>query len=267
MSYILDALKKLEKEHRHGSVPDLLTVQDLMLQEPKKRPLWPYLLLLALLLNAVILVWWLSPWQPKKTKVVTQSTALNQHESTASESAHEVTDVRLPEVAPSNDIGKTINPALKPETDIVKTDETRFNVVQQSRRAQAKDDLNRKVPEKPIQTIDMGRQREIPPVVSKQTPAANYFSDKQQNGIYNGTAAEQRIFNLKDLPSSVQQSLPPFSISVFIYSEDPAYRMVKINGQMLRESQDLTDGLKLKEITPDGVIFSYQNYRFRVGLK
>jgi hypothetical protein len=43
--------------------------------------------------------------------------------------------------------------------------------------------------------------------------------------------------------------------------------MVKINGQMLREGQDLTDGLELKEITHDGVILSYQNYRFHVGLK
>jgi general secretion pathway protein B len=267
MSYILDALKKLEKKRHHGSVPDLLTFQDLMVQEPKKRPLWPYLFLIVLLLNAVILVWWLSPWQSKKTEMVAQPTAVIQHESKASESEYKVTDIRSPEVASSHDIGKTINPALKSETVTAKTDETRVKVAQQNQRVQAKDDLNINVPDRPAQTIDMSRHHEIPPVVSKQTPAANYFSDKQQNGTHNSTSAEQRIFNLNDLPSSVQQSLPPFTISVFIYSEDPNYRMVKINGQMLREGQDLTNGLKLKEITPDGVIFSYQNYRFRVGLK
>jgi general secretion pathway protein B len=267
MSYILDALKKSEKEHQHGSVPDHLTVQDLMVQEPKKRTLWPYLLLLALLLNAVILVWWLSPWQSKKTKIVAQSTTASQYESGASGSAHDVTDIRLPEAALSNNTGKTINPAIKPEPSVVNQDESRSDIVQPNREVQAKGDLKGNVPDKPAQTTDMSRQRESPPVVSKQTPSDNYPSDKQQNSTHNGTAAEKRIFSLKDLPSSVQQSLPPFSISVFIYSEDPAYRMVKINGQMLREGEDLTEGLKLKEIIPDGVIFSYQNYRFRVGLK
>jgi hypothetical protein len=42
--------------------------------------------------------------------------------------------------------------------------------------------------------------------------------------------------------------------------------MVKINGQAMREGQDLIAGLKLEEITQNGVIFSYQNYRFRIGL-
>jgi hypothetical protein len=55
MSYILDALKKSEKEHQQGTVPDLMTVQDVMVQEPTKRPLLPYLLLVALLLNAALL--------------------------------------------------------------------------------------------------------------------------------------------------------------------------------------------------------------------
>jgi general secretion pathway protein B len=267
MSYILDALKKLEKKRHHGSVPDLLTLQDLMAQEPKKRPLWPYLFLIVLLLNAVILVWWLSPWQSKNAEMVAQPTAVIQHESRASGSAHEVTDIRAQEAASSHDIGKTINPVLKPETSVAKTDKTRVKVAQQNQRVQAKDDLEENLSDRPAQTTDMSRQRESSPIVSKQTPAANYFSDKQQNSTHNSTLAEQRIFNLNDLPSSVQQSLPPFTISVFIYSEDPNYRMVKINGQMLREGQDLTNGLKLKEITPDGVIFSYQNYRFRVGLK
>jgi hypothetical protein len=43
--------------------------------------------------------------------------------------------------------------------------------------------------------------------------------------------------------------------------------MARINGSMIREGEYLTAGLKLEEITPDGVIFSYQNYRFHVGPK
>jgi general secretion pathway protein B len=65
MSYILDALKKSEKERQQGTVPDFMTVQDAMVQEHKKR-LLPYLLIVSLLINSALFVWWLVPWQSKK---------------------------------------------------------------------------------------------------------------------------------------------------------------------------------------------------------
>jgi general secretion pathway protein B len=55
MSFILDALKKLEQKRQHGSVPDLTTVHTTHQQSSKKRHLWPYLVVAALILNAGIL--------------------------------------------------------------------------------------------------------------------------------------------------------------------------------------------------------------------
>ena len=49
MSYILDALKKSEKERRRGTLPDMLTVQDIVAEKPKKRFVWASLLVAALL--------------------------------------------------------------------------------------------------------------------------------------------------------------------------------------------------------------------------
>ena len=40
--------------------------------------------------------------------------------------------------------------------------------------------------------------------------------------------------------------------------------MVRVNEHMMREGQDLTDGVKLEEITRDGIILRYQKYRFYV---
>jgi hypothetical protein len=42
--------------------------------------------------------------------------------------------------------------------------------------------------------------------------------------------------------------------------------MVRVNGNRMKEGQYLTTGLKLEEIIPDGVIFSYMHYRFRIGI-
>ncbi len=62
MSFILDGLKKLEEKQHRDSVPDLLTVHSPVPQRSKK-DIWPYLLIAVLLINALLLLLWLRPWQ------------------------------------------------------------------------------------------------------------------------------------------------------------------------------------------------------------
>jgi general secretion pathway protein B len=259
MSYILDALKKSEKERQRGTVPDILTVQDALEQETKKRLMWPYLLLVALLLNAFLLVWWLGPWQTKKTTIVAQSTTKNQLDSKILNS-------------PSHSLIVTNGPSVntvehESKTSVTKPAEKLLNVVQQNQQVQAKTDLQRKVPNNPIPTVNVSGAPEISPIIPQQATVINHSSVEPQTNTYTRASAEKRVFNLKELPLSIQQNLPAFSISAFVYSSDPTIRMIKINGQAMREGQDLISGLKLEEITQDGVVFSYQNYRFRIGLK
>jgi general secretion pathway protein B len=78
---------------------------------------------------------------------------------------------------------------------------------------------------------------------------------------------ENKIYKLNELPSSIRQNLPAFSISALLYSSNPASRMVSVNDQMMYEGQDLAGGVKLEEITRDGVIFRHQKIRFLVGVK
>jgi hypothetical protein len=82
-----------------------------------------------------------------------------------------------------------------------------------------------------------------------------------------GPPIANRLYNVSELPLQVRQNLPDFSVSVFIYSDEPASRLVRINGQMMREGQNLTSGVKLEEIVPSGVIFSCQRYRFLIAPK
>lgn len=259
MSYILDALKKSEKERQRGTLPDILTVQDTLEQEPKKRLMWPYMLLLALLLNAFLLVWWLSPWQTKKTTIVTRSSNKNQLESKVlSSPSHSLTVTNSPG-------GNAVEHGSK--TSVAKPVENLVNVVQQNQNVRVKTDLQKKAPNKTIPTVNAKVPPEISPIIPQQSPVIDHSSSEPQTSTYTRTAVEKRLLNLNELPLSVQQSLPAFSISAFVYSIDPTIRMVKINGQAMREGQDLIAGLKVEEIIPDGVIFSYQNYRFRVGLR
>jgi len=87
-----------------------------------------------------------------------------------------------------------------------------------------------------------------------------------------GTAAAdaarvQTVASMADLPLSVQQELPAMTISFHVYSGDSEKRLVGINNRMLREGEHVVPGLKLEQITPDGMILGYKGYSFRRGLK
>jgi general secretion pathway protein B len=76
------------------------------------------------------------------------------------------------------------------------------------------------------------------------------------------TAGSGPTGRLQDLPSTVRDSVPRMSVSMLIYSSTPGDRYININGSRMREGQEVSAGLKVEEITPDGAVFSYQGYRF-----
>ena len=80
------------------------------------------------------------------------------------------------------------------------------------------------------------------------------------------TREDRKVYSLNDLPPSVGQTLPDIAISGHSYSADPSSRIVFINGKTMREGQVVTGDLKLEQITSDGIILSYQGYRFRKGV-
>jgi general secretion pathway protein B len=106
-----------------------------------------------------------------------------------------------------------------------------------------------------------GTSREAAGAVPRKTA-------KQPVGTAAADAARvQTVVSMADLPLSVQQELPAMTISVHVYSGDPGKRLVGINNRMLREDEHVVPGLKLEQITPDGMIFGYKGYSFRRGVK
>lgn len=98
--------------------------------------------------------------------------------------------------------------------------------------------------------------RSEPVAPAKATPAA----------AGDGTP-EPRIVPLAELPAAVQQELPKIAVALHAYSSKPQDRLVSINDRLLSEGDYVVPGLRLEQITPDGMVLSFRGYRFSRGVK
>ena len=71
---------------------------------------------------------------------------------------------------------------------------------------------------------------------------------------------------MAELPASIRGELPQLKFTVHAYAVKPASRILGIDNRILREGDTVAPGLKLEEITPDGMILSYKGYRFSRGV-
>jgi general secretion pathway protein B len=239
MSYILDALKKSEKDRRRGSIPDPLTIQETPPHRLRRRALWPYLIMVALILNAGVFAFWSGLLPTKNPIRATETISGGQEairESKPSSSAAAKSEGS--EVMGKKGGPETSNPL---EKEIVNNEKN-----------------NR-------QKQSIRNETDTPRIAPGETTPA--LAPVEVKSSHVAVPMPNRIYTLNELPLPVRQNLPELLVSVFLYSDDPASRLVRINGQMMKEGQDLIPGLKLEEIVPSGVIFSYQSYRFLIGPK
>ena len=223
MSYILEALKKLEQKRRREEGTHLLSDQHPAALPRKRRSPWPYLLFLALLLNAGLLLWWLFPWpQPQPGRSALQSR-------------------------------ETIKEDSRPDTFTGREDRRDNGTAMQA--------------PSPGISIPPAQQRiasETPPPAV--APDADRHPHEPQQPQKRALTPGQRTVGINELPPSLRTALPDLTISGHFFDASPSSRVVMIGGRTLHEGQAVSPGLKLEQITRDGVVFSYQGYRFREGV-
>ncbi len=75
---------------------------------------------------------------------------------------------------------------------------------------------------------------------------------------------DARVPTLAELPEPTRRALPPLRFEGAVYSNDPASRLLMLNGQMLREG-DTTDGdINVERIKPSSAVLSYRGQRFEL---
>jgi general secretion pathway protein B len=241
MSYILDALRKSDQQRQRGAAPTLLAGQATAVA-PKQPAFLAYGLLAAVLLGVGVAIGWLRPWQ-------TEQAAPGRAEFVAAKPLESTPRHAAP--APS-----AMPPQPKQESQVRNTTPP----------VQAAPVPVPTKPQPPARTKP--EPRSTPPEADTTTPRkAAAPVPKQPVGTAAYAARVPSVISMAELPLSLQQELPPMTISVHAYSGNPPDRLVGINNRMLREGEDVAPGLKLEQITPDGMIFGYKGYSFRRGVK
>ncbi len=66
---------------------------------------------------------------------------------------------------------------------------------------------------------------------------------------------------LAELPDGQRSALPALKLNMHVYAKDPANRFVLVNGNRLAEGESGSDGVRVVEIRPDGVVVDAKSVR------
>lgn len=78
-------------------------------------------------------------------------------------------------------------------------------------------------------------------------------------------SAEDNIGPLQSLPESVQREIPKVSFGGYIYSPNPAERLLLVDKMLRREGEEVAPGLVLERLLPKAAIMNYRGSRYRVA--
>jgi hypothetical protein len=267
MSIILDALKKLELKKQRGSAPDLMAVHASEFNTPQNKKLWPLLITIILVINAVVFGAFFY--------------TSDKNEINVTPTADKITSIdTVADIKSSNDDATVLPPSsaedhpntLKPETVSLKENilEKPMKGEKHIQQEQISNDQ-----ESPEPLTSVSGTREFLPTEDELLVLRDKIKEEQSTipdppAMADDLPAQDNSDNKEPLPEfsqlskDMQKELPSISINGHIYSDNPSSRMVNINGHIMREGEEIADDLRIDEITLSGIIFTYKDIRFRI---
>ncbi len=108
-----------------------------------------------------------------------------------------------------------------------------------------------------VGTATASRPRPSEPSVALAAPRSASPGSATSRG-----AAAPSAPAIGDLPASIRAQVPPITLSIYMFADDPAARRVRINDQSLHEGDPVTPDLQVAAITRDGVVLRFKGTAF-----
>jgi general secretion pathway protein B len=247
MSYILDALKKAERDRPAATVPTLETVH----QPPAgpARRLWPWVGAILVLINAGVLIWLMGsgPMRPTAIPAGSPATPAASAPATVTEPAVPARPADpAPRVSPSEPpaaVAAAPPPPSPPQPE-------RTPAV--PKRAEAA-----RVPSVALAPVaPRVEPRQPKPADARAEPTARPAPVKPASPT-TGPASG-------DMSPGSQEVIQRMKLQVVVYSDIPAQRLVFIDNRKYVEGQSIDSKVLVESIMPDGAILIYQGQRFKL---
>jgi len=247
MSYILEALKKSEQERGAGNIPSVQTVHSSSLLYRKEKPVrWPYILIIAVLLNIGIIGYFIYMQQSRSTTMITQAIHTENIANKPVITVPPTTTARAAEQ-------KKISSQPITNTLVTAQSETANNNAKDRNSTSHTEELTHTDATTQLSVKKLASRKISHPAIP--TTEAN-----------NTDIATPVVIEEQDLPESIKRKLPTLTISSHVYSDNPQQRSMVINDRSFEEGDYVMDGLILYKITPDGAIFKYKDLLFHDGV-
>lgn len=244
MSYILEALKKSDRERRQGEIPGLQSDHGKRPDSGKKgqsRVVWKWVgagILSLGILSALVF------YQGMRKKDTALQEKINALEKTVGQLQEQPVQ---PDTAPP------------PGMD---TAAAQRAAAEETAKEDAEWAAGGGQPQVMEEETTPDNRGEIPDILPPPESASSAKTVGQK------TTAEQDedVPLMQDLPAGIRKRLPPLTLAGHVFSENAAKRMIIINNRICREGDMVEDQLYLDQIVWEGLILRYQEVRFRMNL-
>jgi general secretion pathway protein B len=75
---------------------------------------------------------------------------------------------------------------------------------------------------------------------------------------------EEKLPSLRELPEAIQRAVPPVTFGGYMYSKNPADRLLLIDKTLRHEGEEVAPGLVLEKLLPKAAVMNYKGNRYRV---
>lgn len=290
MSYILNALRKAEKERQQKQEQTL----GAQLQDHKTstaRGLMPWLLLL-LAINLCVLAYVMlreeGQTQGGNQQPVAQAAPpvaeFAKKSSTAPESAEpevsrEQSQVAEIEASPrKNTVSAASEPKLGMDESVKTEAEMQQTVIpEENLEFESSQPLVSAASEKPKQAVDVPADIAVATGENSEKLSGDGESKRTAEPVKQETTqkivhAESEMSQqnkpglpwLHEMPAAFRRQVPELDINVYVYDEQPENRFIMIAMKKFKVGQEISSGMLLQEIQSDGIVVQYQGKRFKI---
>jgi general secretion pathway protein B len=238
MSYILEALKKAQAERQLGSAPTIHAPQPVPASEPEsaasRRPLLIGLGAGALVVAAGAAFLWRAG--PAPAPAVPAAASHPAAPAAQAPSAPDTLEVSAPPPAPAARVAEA-----RPAPARAPAPAAKAAAVPAPAPAAALAALPAPAP---APAAAPGRAPAQPPATA---------------------AAEDSLPFLQQLPDAVQREVPRVSLGGYMYSANPADRLLLVDKALRHEGEEVAPGLVLEKLLPKAAVMNYRGTRYRVA--